>query len=764
LNDVDLDIPHGQLIVCCGVSGSGKTSLALDTLYAEGQRRYIESFSAYTRQFLERLERPDADRIDGIPPAIAVTHKNASRSSRATVGTTTEIIDYLRLLYARIGHIRCNECDQPVRKDSPQTASERLQNLPAGTRYLVTYPVAFAEEADQPMPDMLTTLREDGFVRVVLDHKVVNLNETNGHDVGANGELLVVVDRLAAGKTDGARIRDSLETAFVKGRGHCHVLARGNGAGRPSDSWREYALDDQDWWRVGFSERFTCENCRREFPQQEPQLFSFNSPLGACSECEGFGDIMDIDMDLVVPNPNKALSEGAIAPWNTPAYTHELTELLALADDYDIPTNTPFRELDERCLTLIHDGVPERDFGGLTGFFAWLERRKYKMHIRVFLSRWRSYRTCTNCHGARLKPEALATRIGGKNIAELCRLEIRDALTLLKELDLTAHEEAVGGMLLDQVTSRLGYLDSVGVGYLSLDRPLRTLSNGEAQRVTLTSALGSNLVNMLYVLDEPSVGLHPTDVRHLLSAIRGLSDRGNTVVVVEHEEAIIGTADHVIEIGPRAGENGGEITFQGTPEQMIASEESFTGDYLAGRRGAAVPERRRETTHGWIKIKGARGNNLKNLEVEFPLGVLCLVTGVSGSGKSTLVEHTLYPALCRRKRKDGPKPLRFDDVYGDGQIDDVLLIDQSPIGRSARSNPVTYIKAFDSIRQVFAETLTARTHNYTASYFSFNVDGGRCDTCKGEGRVEIDMQFFADVSMKCSECQGHRYRQHVSNT
>ena len=769
LNDVDLDIPHGQLIVCCGVSGSGKTSLALDTLYAEGQRRYIESFSAYTRQFLERLERPDADRVDGIPPAIAVTHKNASRSSRATVGTTTEIIDYLRLLYARIGHIRCNECDRPVRKDSPQTASERLQVLPTGTRYMVTYPVALEAEAEQPVPDVLATLREDGFVRVVLDHKVVNLtetinlNETNGNDVAVNGELLVVVDRLAAGKTDGDRIRDSLETAFIKGRGHCHVLARGNGngAGKPNDSWCDFTLDEQNWWRVGFSERLTCENCRREFPRQEPQLFSFNSPLGACLECEGFGDVMDIDMDLVVPNPNKALSEGAIAPWNTPAYAHELTELLALADDYVIPINTPFRELDERCLKLIHDGVPERDFGGLKGFFAWLERRKYKMHIRVFLSRWRSYRTCTTCHGARLKPEALTTRIGGKNIAELCQLEIRDALARLRELDLTAHEQSVGGMLLDQVTSRMSYLDSVGVGYLSLDRALRTLSNGEAQRVTLTSALGSNLVNMLYVLDEPSVGLHPTDVRHLLSAIRGLSDRGNTVIVVEHEESIIGTADHVIEVGPGAGEDGGNITFQGTPQEMVACEESFTGDYLAGRRGAAVPERRRETTHGWIKIKGARGNNLKTVEVEFPLGTLCLVTGVSGSGKSTLIEHTLYPALCRRKRKDGPKPLPFDDVFGDGQIEDVLLIDQSPIGRSARSNPVTYIKAFDSIRQVFADTLTARTHNYTASYFSFNVDGGRCDTCKGEGRVEIDMQFFADVSMKCSECQGHRYRREI---
>ena len=764
LNEVDLDIPHGQLVVCCGVSGSGKTSLALDTLYAEGQRRYIESFSAYTRQFLERLERPDADRIDGIPPAIAVTHKNTSRSSRATIGTTTEIIDYLRLLYARLGRICCTTCEKPIRKDSPQTTSEYLAKLPEGTRYMVTFPVSLSDEPDQSLTTTLSTLREDGFVRVVANHRMVDLTQPDAMDtVTANGGLHVVVDRLSSGKSDSARIRDSLETAFLKGFGRCHVLAAAdlNGTTERNGVWREYLLDDNAWWRAGFSRRLICEECDHEYPTPEPRLFSFNSPLGACPVCEGFGDVMDIDMDLVVPNPNKSLSEGAIAPWNTPAYAHELQELLALADDYKIPINTPFREMDDRCLRLIREGVPEREFGGLNGFFAWLESRKYKMHIRVFLSRWRSYRTCESCQGARLRPEALATRIGQWNIADICRQKISDACESLNSLELSDHQEAIARTLLDQVVSRLKYLDSVGVGYLALDRPLRTLSNGEAQRVTLTSALGSNLVNMLYVLDEPSVGLHPTDVGNLLGAVRGLSDRGNTVIVVEHEDSIIRTAHHVIEVGPAAGEHGGEIVFQGTPDDMIASSDSLTGDYLSGRRGAAIPERRRDTSHGWIKVTGARGNNLQRLDVELPLGVLCLVTGVSGSGKSTLIEHTLYPALCQRKRKEGPRPLPLDDVIGDGQIDDVLLIDQGPIGRSARSNPVTYIKAFDPIRKVFAETLTARTHNYSASHFSFNVDGGRCDTCKGEGRVEIDMQFLADVTMQCGECHGRRYRREI---
>ena len=764
LQSVDLDIPRQRLVVICGLSGSGKSSLALDTLYAEGQRRYIESFSAYTRQFLERLEKPEADHIDGIPPAIAVTGKNGNRSSRSTVGTATEITDYLRLLVAKIGRVICQGCGREVRRDSPQSAAELLGSLPDRTRYMIT----FRDDAAGGDPrEWAAGLREQGFVRVLADDRAVNLGSEDWLDAlrgawGSGSKLYVVVDRLVAGGASETRLRDSLETAFDRGGGRFYVFVAA-GPELPGDWGRAVpcVVDGQRWRRIGFSRSLACEDCQREYPLPEPRLYSFNSPLGACPACEGFGNVIDIDMDLVVPDPRKSLREGAIAPWNSPAYAHELEELLELAPDYGIPVDKPFCELSEAHLRLIRDGVPERHFGGLKGFFAWLERRKYKMHIRVFLSRWRSYRPCPACGGARLRPEALATRVGGANLAEISAMEVRQAARFFRSLELTDWERQVGSMMLDQVSARLGYLEAVGLGYLTLDRMLRTLSGGELRRVAMTSALGSSLVNMLYVLDEPSVGLHPRDIRRLIEAVVALRDRGNTIVVVEHEEAIIRAADQVIEIGPGAGERGGRIVFQGTPEQMERTPTSLTGDYLARRRGVAVPGRRRAPEHGWIRLAGASGNNLKKITVEFPLGVLCLVTGVSGSGKSTLVQGTLYPALCRRLRKDAPKPYPYEDVFGDGQIDDVILVDQSPIGRSPRSNPVTYLKAFDEIRSVFAETVEARTRGYTASHFSFNVDGGRCPGCNGEGYIAIDMQFLADVYMRCSQCGGARYRDEI---
>jgi excinuclease ABC subunit A len=799
LKDVDLDIPHRRLVVLCGLSGSGKTSLALDTLYAEGQRRYIDSFSAYTRQFLERLEKPEADRIDGIPPAIAVTHKNTSRSNRATVGTATETSDYLRLLFAKIGRVFCLKCGREVRRDTPQTAAEQLAALPAGTRFQITFAVTDDPNGDgekqqaaspDPAAEWLATateLQEDGFLRVLADGRTIQLAEAAsqlaeataagpGNPVPAK-PWYVVVDRLAAGSVSEQRLRDSLESAFMHGRERCVVFAE---IGQAPDEARQLGaetsaphvagqitggqlipLDGRTVRRVGFSNQLTCETCQIEYPTPEPRLFSFNSPLGACPECEGFGNVIDIDMDLVVPDPGKSLADGAIAPWNTPAYAHELQELLALAGDYGLPVDVPFRQLTAQQRQLILVGVPERSFGGLKGFFAWLERRKYKMHLRVFLSRWRSYRPCPACDGTRLRPEALATRVGGKNIAEISQMKISAAASFLGGLEVSAWQRQVTAGILEQARGRLTYLEQVGLGYLSLDRTLRTLSGGEAQRVALTSALGSSLVHMLYVLDEPSVGLHPKDVQRLSTAILALRDRGNTVVVVEHEESIIRMADQVIEIGPGAGERGGEIVFQGTPEEMVASERSLTGDFLAGRRGTARGTRRRLPNHGWIRLAGARGNNLQNITVEFPLGVLCLVTGVSGSGKSTLVQDTLYPALCRRMHKDADKPAPHDDVFGDGQLDDVILVDQSPIGRSPRSNPVTYIKAFDEIRAVFAETVEARTHNFDATHFSFNVAGGRCTACEGDGYIAIDMQFLADVYMKCATCGGRRYRKEI---
>ena len=773
LKEVDLDLPHHKLVVLCGVSGSGKTSLALDTLYAEGQRRYIESFSPYTRQFLERLEKPLAERIDGIPPSIAVTQQAPSRSSRANVGTATEVLDYLRLLIAKIGVTNCYSCNRIVRRDNPDTVVEALNGLAEKTRYMVTFPVSLEDDEETDSETKLRELQEDGFIRIVHGDKTLRLDDTGaGPDaatcVGATGSddtntIDVVVDRLT-GSTDEARVRDSLETAFSQANGRATVLIDPSNLD-PNDRLAKRGInrdvDGKQWLQINFNQRLVCDNCDITYPTPSPKLFSFNSPLGACPTCEGFGNIVRMDMDLVVPDPGKAIKEGAIAPWNTPAYEHELHQLLDLADDYDIPVAVPFRELTAEQLKLIKNGVPDRDFGGLEGFFALLEKRKYKMHIRVFLSRWRSYTPCEDCGGGRLRKESLATRIDGKNIAEISQMKIRDASQFFKEASLSEHDRQVGHVMLEQIQSRLHYLEAVGLDYLTLDRTLRTLSGGEAQRVALTSALGSSLVNMLYVLDEPSIGLHPADTDKLLEALYDLRDRGNSVVVVEHEETILQAADHLVEIGPGAGESGGHVVFEGTPNEMLEAEDSLTGDYLAGRRGITSPEKRRATTHGWVKVTGAKGNNLKDITVELPLGVLCVVTGVSGAGKSTLIHDTLFPALCRRKRKDSERPLPYDDVFGDGQIDDLIMVDQSPIGRSPRSNPVTYIKAFDAIRNVFAETIDARTHNYSASHFSFNVDGGRCSGCNGDGFVQIDMQFLADVYMKCNQCNGTRYRREI---
>jgi excinuclease ABC subunit A len=769
LRKVDVDVPLGKLVVVCGVSGSGKTSLALDTLYAEGQRRYIESFSAYMRQFLERLEKPAAERIDNIPPAVAVTHRNVAHSSRSTVGTATETADYLRLLFAKVGEIRCLDCGIEVGRDTPQSAGERLRALPPAIRFMVAAPQGTVRNGE--VNERIQQLREAGFGRAIWGSQTVSLSQTlpemAAGDSPPDVPLYAVIDRLTSGEVSETRLRDSLETAFQVGGGSCVVFvlddhqALGQGREHWASRGRRREIDGRPWWELALSGQRSCSRCGRNYPDPEPRLFSFNSPLGACPECEGFGNVMDIDMDLVVPDPGKSLREGAIAPWNTPAYAHELRELLELADDYGIPVDLPFRELTPAQLEVVREGVPEREFGGLRGFFAWLERRKYKMHVRVFLSRWRSYLECPTCQGRRLRSESLAVRVGGQNFAEIMRMRIDESLGFFRQLQLAPSQGRVASIIMDQILTRLHYLDAVGVGYLTLDRTLRTLSGGEAQRVALTSALGSSLVNMLYVLDEPSIGLHPQDVEKLLGAIQNLRDRGNTVVVIEHEEAVLRAADHLIEIGPGAGHRGGHVVFTGSLPELLASSDSLTGSFLTGQRGVAPPASRRRPNHGWIKLTGARGNNLKNVTVEFPLGVLCLVTGVSGvrqehAGAGYALRSHLPPQAER-----GPKPYPYDDVFGDGQIDDIVLVDQSPIGRSPRSNPVTYVKAFDPIRAVFADTVEARTHNYSAGHFSFNCDDGRCSECHGDGYIEIDMQFLADVFMKCSRCQGTRYRKEV---
>ncbi len=753
LRHVDLDLPHRQLVAFCGVSGSGKTSLALDTLYAEGQRRYIESFSTYTRQFLQQLDKPDAESIEGIPPSIAVTRKSVSRSSRATVGSATQINEHLQLLFARIGEVICYGCGQRVQQDSAESAVNRLSKLPQGTRLMVGFASQRGSRTAEVWQADLVSL---GYFRCVVNGQTLDLTSSAVSQLSDLDAIEVVLDRLTASPESKTRLGDSLESALEAGRGVCVVWSECD-----SSEQRSVEIDSRGWKKHQFSHSFCCDSCGIDYPTPEPQLLSFNNPLGACPACEGFGNVIDVDMERVVPDPNKTLRDGAIAPWNTPAYSHELEELLTLAKDFGLPVDVPYHELTEEQRQLVREGVPERDFGGLNGFFNWLERRKYKMHLRVFLSRWRSYYPCGDCQGARLKPEALAVRIGGLSVADLSALQIHDALSWFAKVELTPRQREIGRLLLGQVISRLEYLDQVGVGHLSLDRSLRTLSGGEAQRVSLTSALGSNLVGMLYVLDEPCAGLHPADMPQLVHTIRGLRDRGNTVAVIEHDPLLIRAADEVVEIGPGAGEFGGTVVFQGPPTEMLESPESRTGDWITGRRTLGVREQRRATDHGWLRLDGASGNNLQDLSVEFPLGVLCVVTGVSGAGKSTLVEQTLYPAVAGRLGIEANRPAPYGDLFGAGQVEDVLLIDQSPIGRTPRSNPVTYIKAFDPIRALFAESSEAQARGFKAGHFSFNVDGGRCEACQGEGYTQIDMKLMADVYMRCAECQGQRYRREV---
>lgn len=792
LKNIDLDIPHRKLVVICGVSGSGKSSLALDTLYAEGQRRYIENFSPYARQFLDQLEKPEAELIDGIPPAIAVAGNISTKSSRTTVGTATETYDYLRLLYSKIGITYCISCGREVHRDTSETVSQFLTILPLRTRFLVVWKMTEPHHAT--WKEHFLTMREEGFIRIILNHRTVDLSvelptEEEASEAAAGGNLFSIADRLAAGMPE-SRIRESLETAFHHGHGKCTLLIQlAKSEIETLDSagiWDEFELNGSMGVVRHYSTKLSCEHCNVDYAVPEPRLFSFNSPLGACPVCEGFGNTIDVDMDLVIPDQNKTLAEGAVVPWNSHAYHYELDKLLHVGPSHGLPTNVPYCELDAHAKRLLQEGIPGTDFGGIRNFFAWLDRRKYKMPIRVFLSRWRSYRPCPACGGKRLQPLALATMIGkhahsnspasggmnsenctemfeGRNIAELCEMKVCDLRVFLEDLipQFSDWERQVGLPILQQVLSRLQFLETVGLGYLTLDRTLRTLSGGEMRRVSLAAALGATLVNMLYVLDEPSIGLHPANSLQLLSAIEALRDRDNSVVVVEHDESIIRAADQVIEVGMYAGERGGEIVFQGTPDEMIHSEKSLTGQYLSGVRGHVSTERR-PTDGGWIHLTGARGNNLQNIDADFPLGCLCVVSGVSGSGKSTLIEKTLYPALCQRLHRDSVmKPLPFHEVLGSGQVDDVILVDQSPIGRSPRSNPVTCMKAFDEIRALFADTKEAKKRNYTAGYFSFNAKEGRCPLCSGDGYIAIDMQFLADVYMKCSQCHGSRYKKEI---
>ena len=766
LQSIDLTLPLRRLIVITGVSGSGKSSLAFDTLFAEGQRRYIESFSTYARQFLDRLEKPDADRIDHIPPAIAVRQNSTAGGGKSTVATATEIHDFLRLLFARAGQIVCPGCGRAIHSDTPQHALETISQFVEGTRFQIGFPTV-TQQSDSDTAELLTELKQAGFARAIQNGRTIDLRDGTLSSNPADTETWVVVDRLTAGSSGQERILDSLETAFQHGDGRCLVL-ESIGSHPAEDERQHVTIDDREWIVHRLNRQLSCDPCGREFQPPEPRLFSFNSPLGACPKCSGFGSIPAISFDRLVPDPSLSLRDGAIAAWTTPAYRHELDELLELAADYQIPVDVPFSDLEPQHLQLIHDGVPEREFGGLQGFFGWLERHKYKLSVRVFLNRWRVYETCPACEGHCLQPNALAVKLGGIHIAELCRRPLAEVNAFFDALarTLSPDKQEVTAAITGEARARLRYLTDAGLGYLSLDRPVRTLSGGESRRVALTAALGSSLVNTLYVLDEPSAGLHPRDNERVIDAIKRLRDAGNTVVVVEHDEAFLHEADELIDIGPGAGREGGRVVFQGIPTEIGAVEESVTGAFVSGRRSITVPspENRRKPGAARIRLEGVRHHNLNDLTVEFPLGLLCVVTGVSGSGKSSLVHETLYPALCRQLGQscDVAQPGTFECITGCDDVDQVVLVDPSPVGRTRRSIPVTYLKAFDVIRGVFAETREARVRNFTATTFSFNAArGGRCPSCLGSGTVDIDMQFLADISMTCAECHGRRFRREV---
>lgn len=761
LKQIDLDLPHRKLTVLCGVSGSGKTSLAIDTLYAEGQRRFIESFSAYTRQFLQRLERPACERIDGLPPALAVLRSDPSRSGRATVGTVTETIDYLRLLYARIGVTNCPQCRREIRAYSPDAVARWLAAAPEGRRAMLGF--YSTRPAEQSTAEWIAALRDQGLARVYHSGSLHNLLDFSPAE--EIDELLVIVDRLKTGPAPASRERESAETCYALGGGRLVAAIEQT----PDDAQAEpqILIDGQAFQLHAFSRNRVCAGCGASFPPLEPKHFSFTSPLGACPECEGVGKRLEFDPDLLIPDANKSLEQGAIAPWNSAAHRKELAQFLEDAKTHDIDVERPFRSLSEEMRRAILFGQPDRGFRGVIERLSAPETEasskssKKSASGRSTLQKFKGLAPCRACEGRQLRPETLWVTLGGRNLAEICDLTLDAALEWARSLELTPFEREIAQEALSQIERRLRYLCDVGLSYLTLRREMRTLSTGEAQRTALTSALGSSLVNMLYVLDEPTAGLHPRDAARLAEGIRSLRDRGNTVVVVEHDEALLRLADEIVELGPAAGERGGEVMFQGSFDELLEPNASLTGEYLAGRRGGGMPSKRRPPQRGWITLQGASGNNLQNITVEFPLGLLCVVTGVSGAGKSSLVQETLYGALCRRMRKECEKPLPYNDIVGDGQIDDVILVDQTPIGKSPRSSPVTYVKAFDAIRQVFAETLDARTHNYSAAHFSFNSPEGRCSHCEGDGYLAVDMQFLADVYMKCPQCRGARYRKEV---
>ena len=764
LKNINVEVPHNAITVVTGVSGSGKSSLAFDTIYAEGQRRYVESLSAYARQFLERMEKPDVDEISGIAPAVAIRQKNSTRNPRSTVATATEIYDYLRLLFARCGQTFCIKCGAEVRRDNPEAIAEKILSLAPGRRFYVLYELRIVQElpaagrrggkkkpappSQEALRNALSAIQKRGFNRLYQDGRLHEFSSPETLlDVDFSRPVYVVVDRLAVSPESRARLVDSIEICYREAGGEAILEFVPDAAVNPAE-------------RLVFNERFECKNDGTLYQEPEPRLFSFNNPYGACPRCQGFGNTIDFDLNLVVPDPSKSLDEGAIEPWSKPRYKALFQELKKWARTQDIPTNVAWRHLTADQRKLILEGDSENDFDGVKGFFIWLERKKYKLHVRVFLSRYRGYATCPECGGTRLRAEARAVHVAGKSITEICALTVKEARAFFAGLQLTEAQSKIADKILQEVRSRLQFLDEVGLDYLSLDRLTSTLSGGESQRIQLATSLGSHLVGALYVLDEPSIGLHPRDTRRLIDILKSLRDLGNTVLVVEHDPDTIQAADQVIDLGPGAGELGGKLLFAGSYDAMLAEPKSLTGRYLNGELRIPVPNNRHRPSGKFLRLFGATLHNLQNVDLMLPLGTLTVVTGVSGSGKSTLVHDVLYRALGA-KRNGGSVKEFCDRLEGDSQIAEVVIVDQSPIGRTPRSNPATYLKAFDAIREVFAGTPDARRRGYTAGHFSFNVPGGRCETCQGDGTVTVEMQFLADVELICEECRGTRFKSSV---
>jgi len=741
LKNIDVDIPRGRFVCITGVSGSGKSSLALDTFYAEGQRRYVESFSAYARQFLERMDKPDVDRIENIPPAIAIEQANPVKNRRSTVGTATELNDYLRLLFARVGHVFCPDCGREMEAHSVSAVADAVLALEAGGRFMVNFPVQLTSKL--PVAEQVQRLREMGFVRLFAGGSVLDIG-SGGEAVLPKGaeEVEVVVDRLEVAEKSRQRLTEAVETCYRMARGRCVVRFLDGPA-------------------LAFSRERRCPQCARTFPDLVPQMFSFNSPLGACQRCSGYGATIDVDMQRIVPDPRRSLAGGAIAPWTTDSTRECIEQLLEGAPRAGVPTDAAWEDLTTAQRRAVYEGTEH--FYGLRDFFDWLESRKYKLHVRVLLSRYRRYVTCQSCGGTRLRPEALAVRVAGRNIAEMSAMTIEQAHGLFHEGPaLSEYELAVCETVLTEIRDRLDYLLRIGLGYVTLDRLTRSLSGGEMQRVNLATSLGSALVNTLYILDEPSIGLHPRDNERLIGIIRALRDRGNTVLVVEHDRDIIEAADWLIDLGPGAGELGGRLVYAGPAEGVTECEESVTGAYLRGDLGIPLPHEWRRRGAEAIRLAGCRAHNLKNIDVDIPVGLFSCVTGVSGSGKSSLVQDTLYGAVKRRKPGGyGEEVGEHRSIKGHDLVDDAVLVDQSPIGRTPRSNPVTYVKAYSYIRGLFAATKEARLRNLDRRAFSFNTPGGRCEACEGAGSLRVDMQFLADVYVTCDKCQGRRFRKDV---